>query len=105
MIDNDLDEQLQKILEITTFSEDGLARYLRAIKTFCTQDMIDSYSAMQRLLELRDEFPLVDIEKRIKQLKKQSRYSKNPMEIKRLNQEIMEMQKELNKSKHYKTKG
>jgi len=38
-------------------------------------------------------------EKRIKQLKKQARYSKFPMEVKKLNQEIMELQKELNNNR------
>jgi hypothetical protein len=45
---------------------------------------------------------VIDNKSKIKQLKQQSRYSKNPMEIKRLNQEIMKLQREVNKERKVK---
>jgi uncharacterized membrane protein len=44
----------------------------------------------------------LDNKSKIKQLKQQVRYSKNPMEVKKLNQEIMELQREINKERKVK---
>jgi hypothetical protein len=80
--------------DVSELSIDELTKYINE-----TQDV--SWKVLNRLVELWNKIPNepVDNKHKIKQLKQRARYSKNPLEVKRLNQEIMVLQRGINKER------
>lgn len=90
MFDNDLDEeQLKRIGEISSVSGISIEQLLDYITKL---NNVGNWN--QRVSELWEESTQDDFYGTIGQLKKQIKYSKNPLEVKMLNRQLNQMYKE-----------
>lgn len=82
------------IKDVMEMGVDELIEYIKATHESNKWTVADENNSLQRISELWEEAGRLITEPTIEQLKKQIKYSKNPMEVKMLNMQLNQMYKE-----------